>query len=116
VIDFGFFALVVLVRLHPWATSAWIVFAIDFGFFALVVLVRLHPSATSARIVFAVDFGFFALVVLVRLHPWATSARIVFAVGFGLLRTCCASPAAPLGDFCADSLRDRLRFFLHLLC
>jgi hypothetical protein len=26
------------------------------------------------------------------------------------LRTCCASPAAPLGDFCADSLRGRLRF------
>jgi hypothetical protein len=24
---------------------------------------------------------------------------------------CCASPAAPLGDFCADSLRGRLRFF-----
>jgi hypothetical protein len=73
----------VLVRLHPWATSAWIVFAVDFGFFALVVLVRLHPWATSARIVFAVDFGFFALVVLVRLHPWATSAWIVFAVDFG---------------------------------
>jgi hypothetical protein len=73
----------VLVRLHPWATSAQIVFAVDFGFFALVVLVRLHPWATSARIVFAVDFGFFALVVLVRLHPWATSARIVFAVDFG---------------------------------
>ena len=26
-------------------------------------------------------------------------------------RTCCASPAAPLGDFCADSLRYRLWFF-----
>jgi hypothetical protein len=25
--------------------------------------------------------------------------------------TCCASPAAPLGDFCTDSLRGRLRFF-----
>jgi hypothetical protein len=36
---------------------------------AFVVLVRLHPWATSARIVFAVDFGFVALVVLVRLHP-----------------------------------------------
>ena len=35
--------------------------------------------------------------------------RIIFA-------TCCASPAAPLGDFCADSLRDRLRVFSHLLC
>jgi hypothetical protein len=32
------------------------------------------------------------------------------------VRTCCASPAAPLGDFCADSLRDRLRVFAHLLC
>jgi hypothetical protein len=37
--------------------------------FAFVVLVRLHPWASSARIVYAVDFGFFALVVLVRLHP-----------------------------------------------
>jgi hypothetical protein len=27
------------------------------------------------------------------------------------LCTCCASPAAPLGDFCADSLRGRLWFF-----
>jgi hypothetical protein len=26
-------AFVVLVRLRPWATSAWIVFVIDFGFF-----------------------------------------------------------------------------------
>jgi hypothetical protein len=24
---------------------------------------------------------------------------------------CCASPAAPLGGFCTDSLRGRLRFF-----
>jgi hypothetical protein len=42
------------------------------------------------RGVFAIDFGFFALVVL--------------------------GPAAPLGDFCADSLRDRHWVFSHLLC
>jgi hypothetical protein len=36
---------------------------------AFVVLVRLHPWVSSARTVFAVDFGFFALVVLVQLHP-----------------------------------------------
>jgi hypothetical protein len=28
-----------------------------------------------------------------------------------IFRTCCASPAAPLGDFCTDRLRGRLRFF-----
>jgi hypothetical protein len=85
-----------------------IVFAVDFDFFALVVLVRLHPWATSARIVFAIDFDFFALVVLVRLHPWATSARIVCAIDFDFFRTCCASPAAPLGDFCADLSHARV--------
>ena len=43
-------------------------------------------------------------------------ARIVFAIDFGFFRTCCAGPAAPLGDFCADSLRERLRVLSHLLC
>jgi hypothetical protein len=58
------------------------------GVFCYAVLVRLHPWATYARIVFAVDLGFFALVV-VRLHPWATSARIVFAVDFGFSHLLC---------------------------
>jgi hypothetical protein len=33
-----------------------------------------------------------------------------------LFRICCASPAAPLGDFCADSLRGRLRVFFRTCC
>ena len=35
----------------------------------------------------------------------------VFVIDFGFSCTCCAGPAAPLGDFCADSLRGRLWFF-----
>ena len=34
--------------------------------------------------------------------------RGVFAIDFGLFRTCCASPAAPLGDFCADLSHARV--------
>jgi hypothetical protein len=33
-----------------------------------------------------------------------------------VLRICCASPAAPLGDFCADSLFEGDFDFAHLLC
>jgi hypothetical protein len=40
---------------------------------------------------------------------------MVFVVDFGVFRTCCAIPAAPLGDFGADSLRDRLRVFPALV-
>ena len=41
--------------------------------------------------------------------------RGVFAIDFGFSRTCSAGPAAPLGDFCADSLRDRHRIFFALV-
>jgi hypothetical protein len=48
-----------------------------------------------------------------------------FGVGFStgsllkktlILRTCFASPAAPLGDFCTDSLFEEDFNFSHLLC
>jgi hypothetical protein len=75
-----------------------------------VMLCPAVPSGTSARIVFAVDFSFSHLLcwsgcTLRRLlhgkPSWWTS----------IFRTYCASSAAPLGDFCTDSLRGRLRFF-----
>jgi hypothetical protein len=71
------------------------------------------------------------------LHTWSStfimsvrracsrSLRGQFGVGFstgGLLRktsifrACCASPAAPLGDFCTDSLFEEDFDFSHLLC
>jgi hypothetical protein len=51
------------------------------------------------------------------MHPEATFARIVFLRKTSIFRTCCASPAAPLGDFCADSFFFEEDFdFSHLLC
>jgi hypothetical protein len=53
------------------------------------------------------------------------SLRGQFGVGFStgsllrktlIFRTCCASPAAPLGDFCTDSLFEEDIDFSHLLC
>jgi hypothetical protein len=53
------------------------------------------------------------------------SLRGQFGVGFStgsllrktsILRTCCASPAAPLGDFCTGSLFEEDFDFSHLLC
>jgi hypothetical protein len=53
------------------------------------------------------------------------SLRGQFGVGFStgsllretsIFRTCCASPAAPLGNFCTDSLFEEDFDFSHLLC
>jgi hypothetical protein len=33
-----------------------------------------------------------------------------------ILRTCCVVPAAPLGDFCMESLLEKTSIFAHLLC
>jgi hypothetical protein len=55
------------------------------------------------RGVFGKDFDFSCL--LFRLHPWATFVRRV------VLCTYCASPAAPLGDFCTESLLEKTSIF-----
>jgi hypothetical protein len=61
----------------------------------------------------------YALVVLIQLHPYATFAWIKMCVSqttshpWVLLRTCCANPAAPFGDFCLDrTCRAQRRFRL----
>jgi hypothetical protein len=72
-----------------------------------------------------------AFILSVQLHPQATSifrtccASPVAPLGnfctdsllekTSILRTCCASPAAPLGDFCMDSLLGKTGF-AHFLC
>jgi hypothetical protein len=49
--------------------------------------------------------------VLVRLHPWAAFCTESLLGKTSIFRTCCASPAAPLGDFCTDSLLEKSSIF-----
>jgi hypothetical protein len=58
-------------------------------------------------------------------RAYSRSLRGQFGVGIStgsllrktsIFRTCCASSAAPLGDFCTDSLFEGDFDFSHLLC
>jgi hypothetical protein len=69
-------------------------------FCALIVLVRLHPWTTSARRVFWKRLRFFVPIILAApLGDFCTESLLEKT---SMLHTYCASPAAPLGDFCAE--------------
>jgi hypothetical protein len=57
-----------------------------------------------------------AFIMSVQLHPQATLAWIVFRRKTSIFRTYCASPVAPLGDFCSDSLLEKTSILRTLLC
>jgi hypothetical protein len=87
-------------------------------------MMRLCAFAHPAMLIKALRTWSSTFIMLVR-RACSRSLRGQFGVGFStssllrktsIFRTCCASPAAPLGDFCADSLFEEDFDFSHLLC
>jgi hypothetical protein len=85
---------------------------------------RLCAFAHSAALIKALRTWSSVFIMSVR-HAYSRSLREQFGVGFStgsllrktsIFRACCASPAAPLGDFCTDSLFEEDFDFSHLLC
>jgi hypothetical protein len=74
-----------------------------------LILRTYYSGCTLRRLLRGVSFtktSIITLVVLFRLHPYATFARRDFYKDFDY-HTCCAVPAAPLGDFCTESLLEK---------
>jgi hypothetical protein len=87
-------------------------------------MMRLCAFAHPAMFIKALRTWSSTFIMSVR-RACSRSLRGQFGVGFStgsllrktsIFRTCCASPAAPLGDFCTDSLFEEDFDFSHLLC
>jgi hypothetical protein len=87
-------------------------------------MMRLCACAHPAMLVKALCAWSSMFIMSVR-RACSQSLRRQFGVGFStgsllkktsILRTCCASPAAPLGDFSTDGFFEEDFDFSHLLC
>jgi hypothetical protein len=87
-------------------------------------MMRLCACAHPAMLIKALRAWSSTFIMSVR-RACSRSLRGQFGVGFStgsllrktsIFRTCCASPAVPLGDFCTDSIFEKDFDFSHLLC